>query len=68
MLGYYAKENQKNWDTNLQKILYAIRSAESEATNMSPFFINFGREMNLKGEGASNSDILQQEIQVRINE
>lgn len=36
MSGCYAQENQKNWDTNLQKIACAIRSSESEATNMSP--------------------------------
>lgn len=67
MLGCYADGNQRNWDINLQKVACAIRSAKHEATQMSPYFINFGREMNLTGEGSGCAQILDTDVKVTMD-
>lgn len=50
MLSAYVEENHKNWDLYLPKVACAIRTARHEATGLTPYFINFGREMRLSGE------------------
>lgn len=49
MLSSYVKDNQRDWDMWLPKVACAIRTGKSESTGLTPFFINFGREMVLKG-------------------
>lgn len=49
MLSAYTNENHRDWDKNLAKIGYAIRSARHEVTGLTPNFINFGREVPLSG-------------------
>lgn len=49
MLISYIKDNQKLWDKNLHKLACALRTAKSEITNNTPYFINFGCEMILDG-------------------
>lgn len=44
MLAAYVSNNQRHWEAMLQKIACAIRTAKHEATNLSPYFVNFGRE------------------------
>lgn len=39
----YLKNEQKEWDENLQKIAMAIRTAVHESTEFTPYFINYGR-------------------------
>lgn len=45
MLSSYVSDHQRDWDTYLQKVACAIRSSKSEATGLTPYFINFGHEM-----------------------
>lgn len=49
MLSSYVKDNQRDWDIWLPKVACAIRTSRSESTSMTPYFINFGREMVLRG-------------------
>ncbi|KAG5861258.1 hypothetical protein JTB14_017766 [Gonioctena quinquepunctata] len=47
MLAMYVSDNHRIWDVSLAQISCALRTAEHEATNYSPYFINFGRSMVL---------------------
>lgn len=49
MLASYVKDNHRSWDTLLQKVACAMRTGISETTGMSPYFVNFGREIVLSG-------------------
>lgn len=49
MLISYINDNQKLWDKNIHKLACALRTAKSEITNNTPYFINFGNEMILDG-------------------
>jgi transposase InsO family protein len=49
MLRSYVEENHKKWDTHLPEIACALRTAVSEVTGFSPYYLNFGREMILRG-------------------
>lgn len=49
MLSAYVQDNQRSWKNMLQKVACAIRTSKSESTNLTPYFINFGREINLSG-------------------
>ena len=40
-------ENQRNWDENLQKVLFAYRTAVHDSTGYTPFLVMFGRSPNL---------------------
>lgn len=58
----YIKGNHENWDAEIAKIGYAIRTAVSEITGFSPAFLNFGRVVPCTGEFygkvCTNPDIL----------
>ena len=47
MLAKNVKENQKDWDVCLPKVLFAYRSSIHEATGFTPFHLMFGRSPNL---------------------
>lgn len=49
MLSSFVKDRQRDWDTLLPKVACAIRTAKSESTGLTPYFVNFGREMILRG-------------------
>lgn len=49
MLASFVKDNQREWDNMLPKVGCAMRTARSESTGLTPYFINFGREMTLHG-------------------
>ena len=49
ILSSFVKDNHRTWDKLLQKAACAIRTARSESTGLSPFFVNFGREIILDG-------------------
>ncbi|KAG5874940.1 hypothetical protein JTB14_034670 [Gonioctena quinquepunctata] len=51
MLAMYCSENHRCWDENLDKIDCAIRTSKHEVTKVTPFFMNFGRNMALSGSG-----------------
>lgn len=47
MLMAYVKKDQKLWDTHLQQVTCAYRTAFHEVIGFTPYFVNFGREMEL---------------------
>lgn len=47
----YIEENHKTWDENINQIACSIRSAIHDSTKQSPYFLNFGQEMVLSGDG-----------------
>lgn len=49
MLRAYVTENHRLWDKVLSKVACAIRTSTHEVTRFTPYFVNFGREMTLKG-------------------
>lgn len=50
MISCYVENNHKNWDKWLPKVGCAMRTAVHEATNYTPFFVNFGREHIISGD------------------
>lgn len=51
MLATYVGEDQRKWNVKLQSIACALRTASHEITRLSPYFVNFGRNMILHGDG-----------------
>lgn len=49
MLIAYVSDNHREWDKYLSKVACALRSAKHETTGLSPYFVNFGKEMLLLG-------------------
>lgn len=49
ILSAYIRDNQRNWGSQLQKVACAMRTSKSESSQLTPYFINFGREMCLSG-------------------
>lgn len=49
MLISYVSKNHRVWDRLLPKITCAIRTSKHETTGLTPYFINFGREIYLEG-------------------
>ena len=47
MLAKLVKENQKDWDLHIPKVLFAYRTALHESSGYSPYRVNFGRSPNL---------------------
>lgn len=45
----YIKEDHRDWDINIHKIAFAMRTAVHQSTGYSPAFINFGRYVPCKG-------------------
>lgn len=50
MLASYVKDNHRTWEDHLQRVACALRTSVHESTGQTPFFVNFGREINLSGE------------------
>jgi transposase InsO family protein len=50
MLISYIAEHQRDWDLLLPRVTCALRSAKHEVTELTPYFVNFGREMHVTGE------------------
>ena len=42
MLAKLVKENQKDWDLHIPKVLFAYRTAVHESMGYSPYQVNFG--------------------------
>ena len=47
MLAKLVKENQKDWDLHIPKVLFAYRTALHESMGYSPYQFNFGWSPNL---------------------
>lgn len=50
----YVNDNHKNWDKEIAKIGYALRTAVHEVTGYSPSFLNFGRVIPSTGKYYGN--------------
>lgn len=61
MLSMYASDNHRLWDENLEKIACALRTSKHEITKLTPYFVNFERNMILSGEDYSYPDLLRKE-------
>lgn len=57
MLSAYVKDNHRKWDENLAELGCAIRTAQHEVTSLTPYFINFGKEMILHGSEYDKSHL-----------
>lgn len=68
MLISYINDNQKLWDKNLHKLSCALRTAKSEITSNTPYFVNFGCEMILEGTCYKEDRIKMQDIQISNND
>lgn len=50
MISSYVGTDHKKWDEHLAQIGCAIRTAKSEVTGFTPYFVNFGREYVAHGQ------------------
>lgn len=64
MLCCYVGDNHRTWDKELQQIACAIRTAKHESTQLTPCFINFGREMSIFG---SNPEEIDETTEISLN-
>jgi hypothetical protein len=46
----YVGSDHRDWDRELQKITCAINTSFHEATQYTPFYLNFGRQIRLSGK------------------
>ncbi|KAK9751650.1 RNase H-like domain found in reverse transcriptase [Popillia japonica] len=56
MLVSYVSTNHRLWDEVLPKIACAERTARHEVIGLTPYFVNFGREMILSGTDHKGQD------------
>ncbi|KAJ8910189.1 hypothetical protein NQ315_008987 [Exocentrus adspersus] len=68
MLSMYVSDNHRSWDENLDQIACAIRTSKHEVTKLTPYFVNFGRNMNLSGKDYSRPNLLDVEDGTQTNE
>ena len=47
MLAMYVKENQRDWDVHIPKVMLAYRSSVHETTKLTPYYTLFGRDVQL---------------------
>jgi len=47
MLSNYVSDNQRDWDCHLPQVMMAYRSSVHESTRYSPFYMMFGRNIQL---------------------
>lgn len=50
MIRSYVDSDQRDWDVNLAKIGFALRTSVHEITGYSPAYLNFGREPHISGK------------------
>lgn len=50
MIRSYVGENHRHWDKQIAKIGCALRTYTHEGMKVSPYAMNFGRNMNVKGD------------------
>lgn len=52
----YLKDQHRDWDKHLSQIACAINTSTHGATKMSPYFINFGRNMSTSGRPSQSDE------------
>lgn len=50
MIRSYVGKDHKNWDKQLPRLGFALRTAVHEVTGYSPAYLNFGRELPISGK------------------
>lgn len=50
MVSCYVEQDQRKWSENLSSLSCALRTAKSEVTGYSPFYVNFGRNFMYSGD------------------
>lgn len=64
MLISYVSTNHRLWDQVLPKIACAIRTCRHEVTGLTPYFVNFGREIVLSGRDHKGQDLENEPINI----
>ncbi|KAG5886535.1 hypothetical protein JTB14_002032 [Gonioctena quinquepunctata] len=59
MLSMYVSENHRIWDEHIHEIACAIRTSRHETTKLTPYFVNFGRNMALSGDDYAESKLFE---------
>lgn len=59
MIRSFITKNQRDWDVNLLKLGFALRTAVHEITGYSPAYLNFGRNSFIFGKMYKNYDDVQ---------
>lgn len=67
-ISSYIADDQRNWDLEIPKIGYAIRTAVHEVTGYTPSFLNFGREIISSGNEYGDGIATDEEIEIDIRE
>lgn len=57
MLSMYVNDNHRTWDVKLPELACAMRTARHETIRLTPYFVNFGRNMMLSGEDYDRDNI-----------
>lgn len=58
MMAMYISDDHRAWDERLAEIGCALRTSTHEVTGLTPYFMNFGRNMILSGEDYAHKDLL----------
>lgn len=61
MIAMYVKDNHRSWDVEIHRIACALRTAHQDTTRVSPYFVNFGRNMCLSGKDYLNQYLIENE-------
>ena len=61
MLAKLVKENQKDWDLHIPKVLFVYRTVLHEPMGYSPYRVNFGQSPNLSVDVMLGTDPLPRE-------
>lgn len=70
MLASYIRKNQNDWDEYLPLVAQAYNTTISDATGMTPYFLMYGREMNMASEEHNETTNVEDfhEMVVRVKE
>nr|CAI5866728.1 unnamed protein product [Callosobruchus analis] len=68
MIAMYVSDNHRTWDENLHKIGCALRTSTHETTRLTPYFVNFGRNMMLSGDDYKVGPLLDVEDGTQLGE
>ncbi len=67
MIRQYLEDRAGNWDKFLPELCFAYNSSLHDATNFTPVFLNFGREIHAKYITTPDSEINIQNLVTKIN-
>nr|CAI5866935.1 unnamed protein product [Callosobruchus analis] len=68
MIAMYVSDNHRTWDENLYKIGCALGTSTHETTRLTPYFVNFDRNMMLSGDDYKVGPLLDVEDGTQLGE